>query len=44
MDLGARVMESWSPPQEAVGDWGRVSAGSYVKAGASIKRGQSEKG
>lgn len=43
MDLEARIMESWSPPQKEVGEWGHMSAGSYVKAGASIKTDQNEK-
>lgn len=30
------MMESWSPAQEEAGEWGHTSAGSYVKAGASI--------
>lgn len=42
-DVEARMMESWSPAQEEAGEWGHTSAGSYVKAGASIKTDQSEK-
>ena len=48
MDLGARMMESWSVHhrRKLAGRGGGegVSAGSYVKAGASVKRGQSAEG